>query len=249
MAVKIVWKRGAFRELRTQPAVVADIEARAKRIAAACGDGFEVRSEVTGGRGRARSVVLATTPRAMVRNADKLANRETVPVANTRFLNIPPDSPLYTSVGRVIERLGLTELPQLVHVLRGEMSLVGNRPLPENVMDCLRLESPYADDRFLSPAGLTGPAQLVGRDSLTDAERLTLEGAYCRTAAHSYTFWLDFKIILYTVLIVLHLKESLTYQEVLDLVQGGPVVPVQMPHPHVTQLATADSDVAEAAVS
>jgi len=187
--------------------------------------------------------------RAMVRNADKLANRETVPVANTRFLNIPPDSPLYTSVGRTIERLGLTELPQLVHVLRGEMSLVGNRPLPENVMDCLRIEYPYADDRFLSPAGLTGPAQLVGRDSLTDAERLTLEGAYCRTAAHSYTFWLDFKIILYTVLIVLHLKESLTYQEVLDLVQGGPVVPVQMPHPHVTQLATADSDVAEAAVS
>lgn len=69
MAVKIVWKRGAFRELRTQPAVVADIEARAERIAAACGDGFEVRSEVAGGRGRARSVVLATTLRAMVRNA------------------------------------------------------------------------------------------------------------------------------------------------------------------------------------
>lgn len=66
---KIVWKRGAFRELRTQPAVVKDVEARAERIAAACGDGFEVRSEISGGRGRARSVVLTTEPAAMIRNA------------------------------------------------------------------------------------------------------------------------------------------------------------------------------------
>lgn len=69
MAVKIVWKRGAFRELRTLPSVVADVEARAERIAAACGDGFEVRSGITGGRGRARSAVLTTTVRAIARNA------------------------------------------------------------------------------------------------------------------------------------------------------------------------------------
>ena len=112
--------------------------------------------------------------RTMVKNADKIANRDTLPVDQVRFLNIPPDSPLYTRAGRLLERCGITELPQFVHVLSGRMSIVGNRPLPDNVMDCLREEYPYADDRFLTRAGLTGPAQLVGRDALTDDERLRL---------------------------------------------------------------------------
>ncbi len=163
--------------------------------------------------------------RTMVRNADKLVNRDTVPVSGgVRFLNIPPDSPLYTSVGRLLERLGLTELPQLVHVLRGEMSIVGNRPLPDNVLGCLREEYPYADDRFITPAGLTGPAQLVGRDALTDSERLRVESAYCHAARYGYTMRLDFMILLYTVMIVLKLKDKFDYAGVLDLIyrHAGP---------------------------
>lgn len=157
--------------------------------------------------------------RTMVKNAEQVANRSTVPVDNNvRFLNIPPSSPLYTSVGRLLERCGITELPQFAHVLRGEMSIVGNRPLPENVMKCLREEYPYADDRFLTKAGLTGPAQLVGRDALTDSERLTLEGAYCRACTTSYSMWLDFSILLYTVLIVIGVKQPLGYQGTLDLI-------------------------------
>ena len=157
--------------------------------------------------------------RTMVKNAEALANRTTVPVDNNvRFLNIPPSSPLYTSVGRLLERCGITELPQFAHVLRGRMSIVGNRPLPENVMKCLREEYPYAEDRFLTKAGLTGPAQLVGRDSLSDSERLTLEGAYCRACITSYSMWLDFSILLYTVLIVIGVKQPLGYQGTLDLI-------------------------------
>jgi len=155
--------------------------------------------------------------RAMVRNADKIANRETVPVTDSRFLNIPPDSPLYTRVGRVIEGLGLTELPQLIAVARGDMTLVGNRPLPENVMASLREEFPHADDRFMVRSGLTGPAQLVGRLALTDDERLTLESAYCRAALRRYRFKLDLSILVYTVLIVVHLRRPFTYREVLAL--------------------------------
>jgi lipopolysaccharide/colanic/teichoic acid biosynthesis glycosyltransferase len=156
--------------------------------------------------------------RTMVKNADKIANRETLPVGNVRFLNIPPDSPLYTRAGRLLERCGITELPQFVHVLSGRMSIVGNRPLPDNVMDCLREEYSYADDRFLTKAGLTGPAQLVGRDALTDDERLRLESAYCRACVHSYSLWLDLSILIYTVFIVVGLKQSLGYQGVLDLI-------------------------------
>jgi lipopolysaccharide/colanic/teichoic acid biosynthesis glycosyltransferase len=156
--------------------------------------------------------------RTMVKNADKIANRETLPVGNVRFLNIPPNSPLYTRAGRLLERCGITELPQFVHVLSGRMSIVGNRPLPDNVMDCLREEYPYADDRFLTRAGLTGPAQLVGRDALTDDERLRLESAYCRACVHSYSLWLDLSILIYTVFIVLGIKKSLDYQGVLDLI-------------------------------
>lgn len=157
--------------------------------------------------------------RTMVKNAEALVNRTTVPIENeVRFLNIAPDSPLYTRVGRILERCGLTEIPQLVHVLRGQMSIVGNRPLPENVVAALREEYPGADDRFLTKSGLTGPAQLVGRSDLTDLERLTLEGAYCRACVRRYSVWLDVSILVSTVLMVIGIKKSYTYQGVLDLI-------------------------------
>lgn len=167
---------------------------------------------------RADDLVRVVKFRTMVKNAEQVANRSTVPVTGVRFLNIAPDSPLYTTVGRWLERLGLTEIPQLLHVVRGEMSIVGNRPLPDNVIDCLREEYPYADDRFLTRAGLTGPAQLVGRDALTDSERLHIEGAYCRAARHAYRPRLDFLILLNTVLIVLHLRKSMDYRGVLGFI-------------------------------
>lgn len=157
--------------------------------------------------------------RTMVRNAAEIANRSTVPVDNNvRFLNIPSDSVLYTKIGRIIERFGVTELPQFVHVLSGKMSIIGNRPLPEAVMDCLREEHLHADDRFLSPAGLTGPVQLVGRQALADSDRLALEGAYSRACLNSYSALLDLKILFLTIFIVLGFRSSLDLREVHDLI-------------------------------
>lgn len=157
--------------------------------------------------------------RTMVKNAEALVNRSTVPIQNdVRFLNIAPDSPLYTRIGRLLERCGITEIPQLVHVLRGQMSIVGNRPLPENVVAALADEYPTASDRFLTKSGLTGPAQLVGRSALTDLERLTLEGAYCRACVRRYSVWLDVSILFATVMIVIGIKKAYTYQGVLDLI-------------------------------
>lgn len=153
--------------------------------------------------------------RTMIRDAEKICNREAVPVSNNiRFLNTPADSPLYTTTGQVIERFALTELPQLFLVLKNDMSLVGNRPLPENVIDSLKENYPNVNDRFDTPAGLTGPAQLVGRERITDKERLELEITYCQLASQNYSWRLDFMILLYTVLISLRVTPGKTVNEV-----------------------------------
>jgi lipopolysaccharide/colanic/teichoic acid biosynthesis glycosyltransferase len=156
--------------------------------------------------------------RTMRRNADTIANRDTVPMAGTRFLNIEKDSPLYTWVGRQIERCAFTELPQLFHVLAGHMSLVGNRPLPENVIAALKESIPWAEDRFESPAGITGPIQLAGRDRLSDAQRIVLESSYCHVAASSYSMWLDLLILYYTVLVVVSLHRPFTFAQIAGLI-------------------------------
>ncbi len=162
---------------------------------------------------RDRSMRLAKF-RTMRRDAERIANRETVPVSTQRFLNIRSDSPLYTRAGRMIERCALTELPQLWYVIRGQMSLVGNRPLPENVIASLREIYPDAEARFRTPTGLTGPAQLVGRDWISDRDRLSLESAYCRHAEAGYRMSLDFMILLQTVVIAICPTRRMTVDQV-----------------------------------
>ena len=102
------------------------------------------------------------------------ANRVVAPIEAGRFLNTPPESPLYTPIGRILDRTGLNEIPQFLHVLRGEMSIVGSRPLTPAVKEALTQQHPDLDTRWETPAGLTGLPQLVGRGSLTDFERLHL---------------------------------------------------------------------------
>lgn len=153
--------------------------------------------------------------RVMVRDADKVV----APIDAGRFLNTPPDSPLYTPVGRVLDRLGLNEIPQFVHVLRGEMSIVGARPLTEVVRGALIEQHREIDARWETPAGLTGLPQLVGRLDLTDQQRLALEIAYSRRAATDPSVRLDFMILLYTVLITFGLKKPLSFERAIDVAQ------------------------------
>ncbi len=91
------------------------------------------------------------------------------------------DDPRITPVGRVLRALSLDELPQLLNVLRGDMSLVGPRPR----WDAAELAR-YGDDLddYLSVLpGLTGPWQVNGRNRLTDEERIRLDVEYARTAS------------------------------------------------------------------
>ncbi len=78
-----------------------------------------------------------------------------------------------TPLGRVLRRTSLDELPQLLNVLRGEMSVVGPRPvLPERLES---IPSGAAHPRFHVPPGLTGAAQVAGRNSLPWSRRLALD--------------------------------------------------------------------------
>jgi lipopolysaccharide/colanic/teichoic acid biosynthesis glycosyltransferase len=150
--------------------------------------------------------------RTMVKGADAVANRDTIAIGDVRFLNLAADSPLYTSLGRLLEQ-GFNELPQLFHVIVGEMSLVGSRPLPENVIKALGEKYPFAQDRFLTPAGMTGPVQLIGRHRLSDDRRLMLEAKYCRACLDSYSALTDLAILTYTFLIVLRMIKPLSEEK------------------------------------
>ncbi len=85
------------------------------------------------------------------------------------------DDPRVTPVGRFLRRTSLDELPQFFNVLKGEMSLVGPRPLPER--DFLLLPE-SARVRFTVKPGMTGPAQVSGRNELTFDEMMALDAAY-----------------------------------------------------------------------
>jgi lipopolysaccharide/colanic/teichoic acid biosynthesis glycosyltransferase len=85
------------------------------------------------------------------------------------------DDPRVTRVGRILRRTSLDELPQLLNVLAGDMSLVG--PRPEQV-ELVEQYTPEQCIRLAVKPGLTGPMQVYGRGQLTFEERLSMEREY-----------------------------------------------------------------------
>jgi lipopolysaccharide/colanic/teichoic acid biosynthesis glycosyltransferase len=85
------------------------------------------------------------------------------------------DDPRVTRVGRPLRRTSLDELPQLINVLRGQMSLVGPRPEEESVV---ALYDERQRGRLAIKPGMTGPMQVYGRSDLTFEERLAMERDY-----------------------------------------------------------------------
>lgn len=109
------------------------------------------------------------------------------------FVKIKND-PRITRIGQFLRSTSIDELPQLYNVFKGDMSLVGNRPLP--LYEAEMLTSNEWTQRFLGPAGLTGLWQISkrGKTEMSDYERKKLDNFY---ATH-HSFWLDIKIILGT---------------------------------------------------
>lgn len=110
------------------------------------------------------------------------------------FIKLQND-PRITRVGRIIRKYSIDELPQLINILKGDMSIVGNRPLP--LYEAEQLTSDEYVERFMAPSGLTGLWQVEKRGTegiLSPEERKQLDIQYAR----KFSFWLDMKIIFRT---------------------------------------------------
>ena len=116
------------------------------------------------------------------------------PVFN-KFAN----DPRITLLGKFLRVSSIDELPQLFNILLGDMSLVGNRPLP--LYEAEKLTTDQSIERFLAPAGLTGLWQVSkrGMADMSEIERIEMDIQYART----FTFWGDVNILLRTVPAVL----------------------------------------------
>jgi exopolysaccharide biosynthesis polyprenyl glycosylphosphotransferase len=121
------------------------------------------------------------------------AERETGPVWATE------DDPRRTRLGALLRRFSLDELPQLINILIGEMSLVGPRPERPHFVEQFRRTVPRYWDRHREKAGLTGWAQANGLRGNTSIEERT---AYDLWYVENWTPWLDIKIMLRTVFVV-----------------------------------------------
>ncbi len=107
-----------------------------------------------------------------------------------------PDAQRLTRLGRFLRSTSLDELPELINILKGDMSLVGPRPL---LVEYLPLYSRQQARRHEVLPGLTGWAQVHGRNALTWQEKFALDVWY----VDHWTFWLDVKIITLTIVKVL----------------------------------------------
>lgn len=110
--------------------------------------------------------------------------------------NLLPDEKRLTPLGKLLRSLTLDELPELFNVLKGEMSIIGPRPL---LVDYWELYTPEQRRRHDMPPGMAGPVLAYGRNLLSWEEKFKLDVWY----VDNWSLWLDFKIFLRTLWMVL----------------------------------------------
>ncbi|WP_207536129.1 sugar transferase [Desertivirga arenae] len=118
-----------------------------------------------------------------------------------------PDKDRLTAVGKLVRKLSIDELPQLLNVMKGDMSLIGPRPL---LMDYLPLYSDFQKRRNEVKPGITGWAQVNGRNSISWEQKFALDVWY----VDNMSLAVDFNILIMTVLKVLKASDINSSNEV-----------------------------------
>ncbi len=122
---------------------------------------------------------------------------------NSVFFKVDDDEdPRITKVGRFLRKFHLDELPQFFNVLKGDMSIIGNRPLPLD--EAVKLTTDEWAYRFLAPSGITGLWQSQRMELFDPQKRIALDNQYAVTAG----FITDLKIIWNTILHIFSKKKS-----------------------------------------
>jgi len=106
-----------------------------------------------------------------------------------KFVKINND-PRVTRLGKILRKTSLDEIPQLFNVVKGDMSLVGNRPLP--LYEATTLTTNDCVERFMADAGITGLWQIKkrGKEDMSVEERINLDISYARKANVAYDLWI-----------------------------------------------------------
>jgi undecaprenyl phosphate N,N'-diacetylbacillosamine 1-phosphate transferase len=114
--------------------------------------------------------------------------------------NVASNSDRITIVGRFIRKTSIDEIPQLINVIKGDMSLVGPRPL---LYKYIPLYSPQQRSRHLVKPGITGLAQVNGRNSISWTQKFAFDIDY----VEKISFKMDIKILLLTAVKIFRVKE------------------------------------------
>ena len=150
--------------------------------------------------------------RSMVRDAKSSKYNLEKKYMKNGYMDIPLSSPVYTKFGRILEKTQIVELPQLFSVLFGNISFIGNRPLPEKNVNMLKKKFPKKwEKRFDCPAGMTGISQIVGKFKLSPEQRLELESLYSEVYKNGNVLKVDAYIFFSTIILLL-LRDSVAYR-------------------------------------
>ncbi|WP_058486639.1 sugar transferase [Defluviitalea phaphyphila] len=124
--------------------------------------------------------------RTMVTNAEKMGTG----------IYTEENDPRITRIGKILRKTSLDELPQLINIIKGDMSIIGPRPTLRYQVEKY---TPYQMQRLKMRPGVTGLAQVNGRNSLPWAKRIEYDVEY----VNNYSLWLDIKIMIKTIKVVL----------------------------------------------
>lgn len=153
---------------------------------------FFVQERVGRGGKRFRCLKFRTMVTDAEAQLEALLARDPVARAEWEASRKLAHDPRVSCIGRILRKTSLDELPQFLNVLRGDMSVVGPRPIMPDEMHFYR-EHLY-DYKSVAP-GITGAWQVSGRSNTTYAERVAIDAAYLANRS----FWLDLKIVARTV--------------------------------------------------